>query len=150
MVRFMKLLVLSPVALTVYGQAASRAAAVVETSPALSSIGPLTFAPNGTLYAADTQAATIFALDLGMQANGGAPGTASVAGIDQKIAAMLGYWPPSVGDHKFSVRDLLCGGVVYDTDHAVGDCELLRRRRVTRYATETNSACESRRHRFQS
>ena len=62
----------------------------METSPSWSSIGPLTFAPDGTLYAADPQAATIFALDLGASASGGAPGTASVAGIDQKIAAMLG------------------------------------------------------------
>ena len=42
--------------------------------PSLSSIGPLTFAPDGTLYAADPQAATIFALDLGASASGGAPG----------------------------------------------------------------------------
>ncbi len=33
---------------------------------------------------------TIYALDLGAQATGGAPGTANVAGIDEKIAAMLG------------------------------------------------------------
>ena len=90
MVRYMKLALLAVVALTVYGQVTSRVASAVETSPSLSSIGPLTFAPDGTLYAADPQAATIFALDLGASANGGAPGTASVAGIDQKIAAMLG------------------------------------------------------------
>ena len=81
--------VLALVAVSAYGPAAARVGAV-ETSPSLSSIGPLTFAPDGTLYAADPQAATIFALDLGASANGGAPGTASVAGIDQKIAAMLG------------------------------------------------------------
>jgi hypothetical protein len=81
--------VLALVAVSAYGPATARVAAV-ETSPSLSSIGPLTFAPDGTLYAADPQAATIFALDLGASANGGAPGTASVAGIDQKIAAMLG------------------------------------------------------------
>ena len=62
----------------------------MDTNPSLTSIGPLTFAPDGTLYAADPMAATIYALDLGASANGGAPGTASVAGIDQKIAAMLG------------------------------------------------------------
>ena len=81
--------VLALVAVSAYGPATARVGAV-ETSPSWSSIGPLTFAPDGTLYAADPQAATIFALDLGASASGGAPGTASVAGIDQKIAAMLG------------------------------------------------------------
>ena len=41
--------------------------------PTFSSIGPLAFAPDGTLFAADTQGAAIVALDLGAQANGGAP-----------------------------------------------------------------------------
>jgi hypothetical protein len=82
--------VLALVAVSAYGPATARVAGAVETSPSWSSIGPLTFAPDGTLYAADPQAATIFALDLGASASGGAAGTASVAGIDQKIAAMLG------------------------------------------------------------
>jgi len=82
--------VLALVALTAYGPATARLAGAVATNPSLSSIGPLTFAPDGMLYAADTQAATIYALDLGSQAAGGAPGTANVAALDQKIAAMLG------------------------------------------------------------
>ncbi len=63
---------------------------VPSTGPSLSSIGPLAFGPDGILYAADRQAATIFALDLGAQATGGAPGTKDVAGVDQQIAALLG------------------------------------------------------------
>ena len=63
---------------------------VPSTGPTMSSIGPLAFGPDGILYAADRQAATIFALDLGAQATGGAPGTKDVAGIDQQIAALLG------------------------------------------------------------
>jgi hypothetical protein len=63
---------------------------VPSTGPTLSSIGPLAFGPDGILYAADRQAATIFALDLGAQATGGAPGTKDVAGVDQQIAALLG------------------------------------------------------------
>jgi hypothetical protein len=35
-------------------------------------------------------ASTIYALELGAQANGGAPGTAAITGIDQKIGALLG------------------------------------------------------------
>jgi len=88
--RLIQFAVLALVAVSAYGPATARVAGAVETSPSLSSIGPLTFAPDGTLYAADPQAATIFAIDLGASANGGAPGTASVAGIDQKIAALLG------------------------------------------------------------
>ena len=58
--------------------------------PQFQSIGPLTFGPDGTLYAADSAAATIYALTLAGQDRGGAAGTASVDGIDQKIAALLG------------------------------------------------------------
>jgi hypothetical protein len=58
--------------------------------PALSSIGPLAFGPGGVLFAADRQAATIFALDLGAQASGRTPGTKDIAGVDQQIASVLG------------------------------------------------------------
>jgi hypothetical protein len=65
-------------------------AAVADEGPALQSVGPMTFAPDGTLFAADTSAATIYAFDLGAQAQGGKAGAADIASIDQKIAAMLG------------------------------------------------------------
>jgi hypothetical protein len=65
-------------------------AAVPETGPALESVGPLTFGPDGVLFAADPRGATIFALDLGAQANGGKAGAADVSSIDAKIAALLG------------------------------------------------------------
>jgi hypothetical protein len=65
-------------------------AAVADEGPVLQSVGPLTFGPDGLLFAADTTAATIYALDLGAQATGGKAGAADVDGIDQKIAAMLG------------------------------------------------------------
>jgi hypothetical protein len=65
-------------------------AAVPDQGPALESAGVMTFAPDGVLFLADTKGATIYALDLGAQANGGKPGAADVASIDQKIAAMLG------------------------------------------------------------
>jgi hypothetical protein len=78
------------VAMTAYGPATARVAGAGETAASLTSIGPLTFGPDGTLYAADPQAAAIYAFDLGASANGGAPGTANVAGLDQKLAAMLG------------------------------------------------------------
>ena len=77
--------------------AAASATAPLVASPAapvaavtFQSIGPLTFGPGGVLFAGDRDAATIQALTLGAEANGGAAGTADVAGIDQKIAAVLG------------------------------------------------------------
>jgi hypothetical protein len=50
----------------------------------------MTFGPDGTLFAADNQAAAVFGLDLGAQASGAVAGTKALADIDQKIAAMLG------------------------------------------------------------
>ena len=60
------------------------------TGPTFKSIGPLTFGPDGLLFAGDTQQASIFALELGALATGGAPGAKTVAGIDQQIAALVG------------------------------------------------------------
>ena len=69
---------------------APSAATPADTAAALQSIGPLTFGPNDVLFAADTQGATIYACELGASAKGGAPGTNDVAGIDAKIATLLG------------------------------------------------------------
>jgi hypothetical protein len=68
----------------------ARGVAVTGQGPTLSSIGPLTFAPDGTLFAADNQAAAIVALDLGAQASGGAQGAMALDAVDQKLAALLG------------------------------------------------------------
>ncbi|HVH29679.1 MAG TPA: hypothetical protein VM818_23190 [Vicinamibacterales bacterium] len=64
--------------------------AVVAAGAQLQSIGPLGFGPNGVMYAADSAGGKIYALDLGAQATGGAPGTANVENFTQKVAAMLG------------------------------------------------------------
>jgi hypothetical protein len=58
-------------------------------SPTFASIGPLTFNPDGTLFAGDAQSAAIYALDLGKVASS-ASGAADVEGLDQKIAALAG------------------------------------------------------------
>jgi hypothetical protein len=54
------------------------------------------------LFAADTQAATIYALELGDQATGTKAGAGDVAGIDQKVASLLGTTPDAV-----AVKDLV-------------------------------------------
>ena len=84
------------IAATASAPVAAPAGAPTLVGPALSSIGPLAFGPEGVLYAADRQAATIFALELGALASGAAPGTADVAGINQKIAGLLGTAPTEV------------------------------------------------------
>ena len=61
-----------------YWTAAGVTVSAADVGPQMSSIGPLTFGPDGVLFAADTQAATIYALELGDKANGGAPGTQAV------------------------------------------------------------------------
>ena len=70
--------------------AAERTDAATGTGPTFKSIGPLTFGPDGLLFAGDTQSASIFALDLGKAATGGAPGAKAIAAFDQQIAALLG------------------------------------------------------------
>src|ERR1044072_7618796 len=57
-----------------HGTPASVLVSASAEGPQMTSIGPLTFGPNGVLFAADTQAATIYALDLGDKASGGAQG----------------------------------------------------------------------------
>ena len=70
--------------------AAERTDAANGTNPAFKTIGPLAFSPDGVLFAGDTQAAAIFALDLGKAATGGAPGAKAIPAFDQKVAALLG------------------------------------------------------------
>jgi hypothetical protein len=74
------------------------------TGPTFKAIGPLTFSPDGLLFAADTQAASIFALELGPAAQGGAAGAKAIAGIDQKIAALLGTDVREIGITDLAVH----------------------------------------------
>ena len=74
---------------TGFTSSAPRASSAQDTAAMMQSIGPLAFGPNGVLFAADTEGAAIYAFELGDQASG-APGASDVAGIDQKIASLLG------------------------------------------------------------
>ena len=66
------------------------AAVSAAEGPTLLSGGPLTFGPDNVLFIADNAGAQIVALELGGMVSGGTSGTKDIAGIDQKIAALLG------------------------------------------------------------
>jgi len=85
------------------------AAPLPDVGPAPESLGVLTFGPSGVLFAADTQSATIYALELGDQATGAKPGAADIASIDQKIASILGTATGSV-----AVKDLAIHPVTHN------------------------------------
>lgn len=70
--------------------------------PSLTSIGPLTFGPDGTLFVADNQSAAIYALDLGAEAEGGAPGAQGLDRIDETLAGLLG-----TGAREIAITDLV-------------------------------------------
>lgn len=63
-------------------------ARTAHAGPALTSIATLSFGADGTLFAADTMAATIYAIDLGARKS--VSGTKDVAALDQKIASIAG------------------------------------------------------------
>ena len=79
-------------ALTVAGhwQPVTIPVAAAVAGPEMTSIGSLTFGPNEVLFAADPQAATIYALELGDNAAGSTAGAQAVEAVDQKIAGLLG------------------------------------------------------------
>jgi len=90
------------VVLTSWVPSSARGVAETGQGPALTSIGPLAFGPDGTLFAADNQAAAVFGLDLAAQAGGAVPGAKGLDALDQKIAAMLG-----TGAREITITDLV-------------------------------------------
>ena len=72
------------------------------TGVTLKTIGPLAFGPGHILFAADTDAAAIVALDLG--AGKSAPGAKPTADFDQQLAALLGTTPSAVAITDMAVQ----------------------------------------------
>ena len=87
--------------MTAWAPSAARQATQAGTGPAMQSIGPLSFGPDGTLFAADNQGASVFALDLGAQANGGAAGAMGLDGLDATLAGLMG-----TGARDIQITDL--------------------------------------------
>lgn len=102
-VKYVKGMLALVVAVAATGWTLARpAAAPQQAAVAPQSLSVLAFSPAGVLFAADPQAATIYALELGAQSAGGKAGAADVAAIDQKIAALLGTEAASI-----SIKDLV-------------------------------------------
>jgi hypothetical protein len=81
---------LALIVVTSWAPSSARAVAESGQGPKLTALGPLAFSADGTLFAADNTAATVYALDLGTQAAGATPGTKGMDGLDTALAAMLG------------------------------------------------------------
>src|SRR5262245_18214971 len=87
----LKLSLVLALALFTSGLPAAAPCADTPGAPAFETIGPLTFGGNDdVLFAADQQAAKIYALTLGSVATGGIAGTKAIAPVDKQIAALLG------------------------------------------------------------
>jgi hypothetical protein len=88
---YAKLVVLlALVVATSWAPSSARSLAESGQNPTLTSVGPLAFSADGTLFAADNLAATVYALDLGSQAAGAVPGAKGIDNLDQALAALLG------------------------------------------------------------
>ena len=86
-----KLALAFAVAAITWGRLAAQGSDVDEgVGPTFQYLGPLTFGPDATLFAADSQAVFIYALDLSGQVEDGTPGTQNISGLDTRVAAMLG------------------------------------------------------------
>jgi hypothetical protein len=92
----LKLAALLALVLATGNRMTASVATAAAAGPAMESIGPIAFGPGGVLFAADRQAASILAIDLGSQSAGATTGTADVADLSGRIAAMLGTAPSEV------------------------------------------------------
>lgn len=93
--------------LTVSVRAEDWTAGMREGKPAMKSMGPLAFGPDGVLFAADTRSAAVFAIATGDTEAAKAPGAPlKVEGLDRKVAALLGTAPDSILIDDMAVNPL--------------------------------------------
>lgn len=91
---FLSLLALG--ALSATANAGSATAGMREGAPVLRSMGSLAFGPEGVLFIADTKAAAIFAVSTEDTKPGAAAKTLKIAGLEKKIAGLLGAEPAQI------------------------------------------------------
>ncbi|MDX1383476.1 MAG: hypothetical protein R3190_07535, partial [Thermoanaerobaculia bacterium] len=73
-------------------------------APDFASLGVLAFGPDGVLFAADSLAGAIYAIDTGEQVGAQIVGSIEVDGIDARIAAMMGTTPENIQIHDLAVN----------------------------------------------
>jgi hypothetical protein len=84
-------------------------------SPELKSAGPLAFGPQGILFIGDPQAAAIYAVDTGDNKPATSTDRPKVAGIDEKIGALLG-----IDAKQIAIADLAVNPISGNTYLSVG------------------------------
>lgn len=94
--RALPLTLVVALALAMSGAPRAQNSVTTEIGPPFQHIGPLAVGPDDTLFAADAQDVSIYALQLGTYTKGGTPGTKDVPNIDQQIAALLGTTSASI------------------------------------------------------
>ena len=72
------------------GSTSSTMSNLTEGKPAIQSMGPLAFGPDGILFVGDTKSAAIFAVATGDTKAAAAPGALKIEAINEKVAALLG------------------------------------------------------------
>ena len=93
--------------LTLAAPGADWTAGMQEGKPAFKSMGPLTFGPDGILFAGDTKSAAVFAIATGDTKPSATPGQPlKVEGIDRKVAALLGSAPDQILIDDMAVNPL--------------------------------------------
>src|SRR5216110_1969993 len=93
--------------LTLSARADHWSSGMQEGKPALKSIGPLAFGPEGILFAGDTKSAAVFAIATGdTKASSSSAAGLKVEGLDKKVAALLGTTADSILIDDVSVNPL--------------------------------------------
>jgi len=93
------------IALVLGAAVTAQGAGLTRGTPDLKSAGPLAFGPDGLLFVGDTQGAAIFAIDTGDRAvDSAAGGTFRVAGLNEKVAALIGTEPRDLAINDLAVN----------------------------------------------
>ncbi len=73
-------------------------------TPDIQHAGPIAFGPDGILFVGDTRGAAIFAIDTGDRSSASSEAAVNVAGVNQKIAAMIGSAPDQISINDMAVN----------------------------------------------
>lgn len=98
--------VLLGVALSAGSLHAALTDSLTKGTPDVKSLGALAFGPEGILFVGDPRGAAIFAIDTGDRPASPATGDLKIAGLDEKIASLLGTTPKDIQVNDVAVNPL--------------------------------------------